>query len=69
MDVRAQYAPTVEAADQDGWDCGFVASHRGWEAWGRTRAEAREALSRILSRIPEESRGNDEPIWPEGPEN
>jgi predicted RNase H-like HicB family nuclease len=52
MDSRARYAPTVEAADQDGYDGGYCALHQWWSAWGRTREEAREALSQLLSRVP-----------------
>lgn len=52
MNIRPEHLPVVEAADQDGYDGGYVALHRHWSAYGRTREEARENLAKRLNKIP-----------------
>jgi hypothetical protein len=52
MDIRPEHLPVVRAADQDGYDGGYVAVHLHWEAYGRTPEEARKNLAKKLNKIP-----------------
>ena len=47
--VQAEHLAVVKAADQDGYDGGYMALHKDYEAWGATAEEARVRLAAIVN--------------------
>jgi hypothetical protein len=47
--INAEDLPVVKAADQDGYDGGYVALFRNFSAWGETATDARVRCAKIIN--------------------